>query len=129
MPQPVSPTRDQLLSGSLDAQYIEVRGLVIATHDTYITLLTSDGTLDLDVSPAPSGQWGAYLNSIIRIRGCVRANWDTYTHHVVLDEPIHLLGATVSIDSPPPTDLFEADKVRAKDLMQFDVRFRSEERR
>jgi signal transduction histidine kinase len=123
MPTPINPTRDQLISGSLDAQYVEVRGLVIATHDTYLTLLTADGTLNLDVSSASGGQLEAYLNSIISVRGCFFANWDPSTHRVILDQPIHIHEATVSIDSPPPTDLFEADKVHAKDLMQFDVRF------
>jgi signal transduction histidine kinase len=123
MPQPVSPTRDQLLSGSLDAQYVEVRGLVIATHDTYMTLLTADGILDLDITPAPSGQWQAYLNSIIRVRGCLFANWDAETHRVILDQPIPIKAATISIDSLPPTDLFAANTMRARNLMGFDVRF------
>ncbi len=123
MPPPVSPTRDQLLSGSLDAQYVEIQGLVIATQDTLIKLLTSYGILDLDVTPAPHGQWQSYLNSLIRVRGCLRANWDVATHRVIVDQPIHLLAATVSIDSPPPADLFKADPVRAADLLEFDVRF------
>jgi signal transduction histidine kinase len=123
MPPPVTPTRDQLLSGSLDAQYVEIGGLVIATQQTLITLLTSYGILDLDVMPSPEGQWTSYLNSFVRVRGCLRANWDPATHRVMLDQPIHLLAATVSIDSAPPTDLFEADLVRAADLLRFDVQF------
>ncbi len=123
MPTPINPTRDQLTSGSLDAQYVELRGLVIATQDDILTLLTADGVLDLRVNPAPGGQWTAYLNSIIRVRGCLTANWDVNTHRVILDQPQHFHDAAVSIDSPPPTDLFEADKVQSKDLMQFDVRF------
>lgn len=123
LPSPVNPTRDQLISGSLDAQYVEIRGLVIATRDDILTLLTADGILDLDVNPAPGGRWTAYLNSIIRVRGCLTANWDMNTHRVILDQPLHINDATVSIDTPPPTDLFEADKVHARELMQFDVRF------
>ena len=123
MPPPVKPTRDQLLSGSLDAQYVEIQGLVIATQATSITLLTSYGILSLDVTPAPNGQWKSYLNSFIRIRGCLLANWDRATHRVIADQPIHLVGAAVSIDSPPPADLFEADPMRVADLLKFDVRF------
>jgi len=124
MPQPVtSATRDQLLSGSLDGQYVEIRGLVVAAHDTYVTLLTSDGILNWDVTTAPSENWAALRNAIIRARGGLRANWDPETHRVILDQPIHLETAAVSIDSPPPADLFEASKLTARDLMQFDVHF------
>jgi signal transduction histidine kinase len=123
MPQPINPTRDQLLSGSLDAQYVEIRGLVIATHDTVLDVLTADGILSLDVSPAPDERWKTFLNSIIRIRGCLFAIWDPNTHRIILDQPIRLRTVTVSIETPPPADLFEADRVTALDLMQFDVRF------
>ncbi|HEV2692543.1 MAG TPA: ATP-binding protein [Verrucomicrobiae bacterium] len=125
MPQPISPSRDQLLSGSLDAQYVEIRGLVIAANDTYMTLLTADGILDLDVSPVPSRQWNAFLNSIIRVRGCLVANWNPETHQVVFDPQIrlHLRSAIISLDTPPPSDLSVADMIRASDLMKFDARF------
>jgi len=123
MPPPISPTRDQLLSGSLDAQYVEIRGLVIATHDTVLDVLTADGILSFDVSPAPDERWKTFLNSIVRIRGCLFAIWDPNTHRIILDQPIRLRTVTVSIETPPPADLFEADRVTALDLMQFDVRF------
>ncbi len=93
---PNQSTRDQLISGSLDAQYVEIRGLVIATRDDFLTLLTADGILDLEVNPAPGGQWAAYLNSIIRVRGCLTANWDVNTHRIILDQPQHIHDATVS---------------------------------
>ncbi|HEY4416353.1 MAG TPA: ATP-binding protein [Verrucomicrobiae bacterium] len=123
LPPPLHPTHDQLIGGSLDAQYVEVRGLVIATSAEVLTLLMADGVLDFKVVPAPNGEWATYLNSIIRIRGCLFANWDPNTHRVILDQPLHLQDATASVDSPPPLDMFEADKVGAKDLMQFDARF------
>jgi len=123
MPQPISPSRDQLLSGSLDAQYVEIRGLVISTHDTVLDVLTADGILSFDVSPAPDERWKTFLNSIVRIRGCLFAIWDPNTHRIILDQPIRLRTVTVSIEAPPPADLFEADHVTALDLMQFDVRF------
>jgi signal transduction histidine kinase len=123
MPQPIIPTRDQLFSGSLDAQYIEIRGLVTEVHTDYITLLTADGILNLNILPAPSERWENFLNSIIRVRGCLLANWNADTHRVVLDQPLNIRAATVSVDSASPPDLFKADKMRAKDLMEFDARF------
>lgn len=124
MPQPIKPTRDQLLSGSLDAQYVEIRGLVVAAHGTYLTVLTPDGTLDLNIV-APSVERQSFLNSIIRVRGCVVANWDPETHRVILESPVRLrlMSSTISMDTPAPADLFAAARIRASDLMQFDARF------
>ena len=124
MPRPIKPTRDQLESGSLDAQYVEIRGLVVATRENYMTVLTPDGTLDLDVSSA-SIDPRALAYSIIRVRGCLIASWDPTTHRVILDSPIRLrlMGATISLDVPPPADPLAASRVNAADLMQFDARF------
>lgn len=123
LPQPVIPNHDQLSNGSLDAQYVEIRGLVIGISEGYVTLLTAEGTFNFDISPAPRAQWKSFLNSIIRVRGCLKANWDVNTHSVILDQPIHLVAASVSMDSPPPTDLFNAKQERASDLLQFNARF------
>ena len=123
MPLPVIPKRDQLSSGSLDAQYVEVRGLVIATGETYITLLTAEGTFKFDITPAPRQPWPSFLNSIIRVRGCLQASWDADTHIAVLDQPIRLLAATVSMESPSPTDLFKVGQMNASELLRFDARF------
>jgi hypothetical protein len=76
MPQPVNPTREQLFNGSLDAQYVELRGMVIATHDAYVTLLTSEGTFDVNISPAPDEPWEKFLNATLRVRGCFFADWN-----------------------------------------------------
>lgn len=121
MPKPVIPARDQLLNGSLDAQYVEIRGLVIAAENDRITLLASDGTVDLRVTPMslPAVQ---ILNSVVRVRGCLLMNWDKNTHRVVLDQPLQMRAATVSVDVPPPKDLFAVDLLRVRELMQFDVR-------
>lgn len=120
MPQPINPTREQLFNGSLDAQYVELRGMVIAAHEAYVTLLTSEGTLDVNISPALDEPWEKFLNATIRVRGCFFADWNKETHHVILDHPIlRIWAAAISVDAPAPTDLFQADKIRASKLMQF----------
>ncbi|HEX4265404.1 MAG TPA: ATP-binding protein [Verrucomicrobiae bacterium] len=122
MPQPILPTHDQLLGGSLDAQYVELRGMVTATQDSYLTLLTSEGTLYVTIDPEPGERWEKFLNAVIRVRGCFFANWDKETHRVILDHPVfRIAAATVSVDVPPPGNLFEAEKVPARDLMHFNV--------
>ncbi len=122
-PVPVIPKHDQLCNGSLDAQYVEIRGMVIAVNARYVTLLTPEGTFNFSIDLPPGESWNAFINSIVRVRGCLQASWDPETHSVTPDQPIRLLSAAVSIDSPPPADLFKADLVRVKDLLQFDARF------
>ena len=120
MPQPVIPTRDQLLSASVDAQYVEIRGLAVAIDGNDITLLSSDGMLKLNISPMPDDHGESILNSVIRVRGCLLANWNE-KHHAV--EPIILRNVDISVDGQPPIDPFDAEKLQAKQLMNYDVRF------
>ena len=124
LPQPINPTREQLFNGSLDAQYVELRGLVIAKHDAYVTLLTSEGTFDLDISPAPDEPWEKLINATLRVRGCFFADWNKETHRVILDHPIlRIWAAAISVDAQAPADLFGTDKVRARKLTQFNPEF------
>ena len=41
--EPIRPTWNQLLNGSLDAEYVELRGALIAISASQMTLLTSEG--------------------------------------------------------------------------------------
>ncbi|MDB6054198.1 MAG: Integral rane sensor signal transduction histidine kinase [Verrucomicrobiales bacterium] len=120
MPQPVIPTRDQLLSASLDAQYVEIRGLVVAIKGNEMTLLSSDGMLQLNISPTTEARGESILNSVIRIRGCLLANWNE-KHHAVA--PVILRNVEISVDDPSSMDPFDAEKLEAGQLKKYDVRF------
>jgi signal transduction histidine kinase len=120
MPQPEIPTRAQLLSGSLDAQYVEIRGLVVSIHGEDMTLLGSDGMLDLNIRPAPDLRGEFILNSVIRVRCSLIANWDQ-NHRAI--QPIRIRNAAIAVDAPPPINPFDAERLHARDLMKYDVRF------
>ncbi|MBI4325155.1 MAG: hypothetical protein HY674_07805, partial [Chloroflexi bacterium] len=49
LPEPVHPTWDQLLNGSLDAQYVEIQGIVTAVHADGVTLLTRGGVIKAEL--------------------------------------------------------------------------------
>lgn len=124
LPQPVKPTRDQLLNGSLDAQYVELRGMLISVHDSYITLLTSEGAFDLNVAPEPVESWSKLQGAIVRIRGCFFADWEKQTGRVILDHPVfRLWAANTIVEARRPADLFQSIRVPGKKLMRFDARF------
>jgi hypothetical protein len=40
-PEPLHPTRDQMMNGSLDAQYVEIQGILTSVQDDGVTLLTN----------------------------------------------------------------------------------------
>jgi signal transduction histidine kinase len=123
LPSPVKPTRDQLLNGSLDAQYVELRGMLILVHDSYVTLLTAEGTFDVNIAPEPKESWNHLVGAILRVRGCFFADWEKQTGRIILDHPVlRLWAANMSVESQRPADLFQARRVPGKELMRFDAK-------
>ena len=94
LPDPVRPTWDQLINGSLDAQYVEIQGVLTDVQTNWVVLLTRDGLIktELRVTGVEPGDLKRYEDALIRIRGCLFAKWDGLTHKVKVGE-IRILGA------------------------------------
>lgn len=123
LPAPMHPTWQQLIGGSVDAQYIELSGLVTASQDeNHMTLLMPDGKMEIEFYPTPASPLTNFINSVVTIRGVAFANWNIATHMVTPDRPLRFGSATISMDTLPPSDPFDAEKIRAREMMQFDVR-------
>ena len=71
LPDPLHPTWDQLINGSLDTQYVEVQGIVTAVEADGLALLTRAGKIRVQLSEADPQSLKPYENALIRIRGCV----------------------------------------------------------
>ena len=121
LPEPVHPTRDQLMNGSLDAQYVEIQGILSSVQSDGVILLTADGRIkcDLRVVGLKAGDFERYEDALIRVRGCLLATWDYVTHQVKMDE-IRIYGANITVDQPAPADLFSTPKKSAAALFLFD---------
>jgi signal transduction histidine kinase len=121
LPEPVHPTRDQLLNGSLDAQYVEIQGILTSVQNDGVTLLTAHGRIqsDLRVAGLKTEDLARYEGALIRVRGCLFATWDYMTHRVKVDE-IRVYGASLTVDQPAPTDLFAMPRKTASELLLFD---------
>jgi signal transduction histidine kinase len=127
LPEPIRPTRDQLLNGSLDAQRVELRGALTEVSPSEMTLLTSEGKIKimsmddhpLPQLPAPPSDDTSYVDSIVRIRGCLTARWDKTTHQVSAGQ-IFLSPGTVEIEELAPKHPFALATRRAEDLTRFD---------
>lgn len=141
LPEPIRPTWDQLMNGSLDAQYIELQGVVTAVSETGMLVLTRDGKIRVIVDELRSSyadgrdlfvqtHVGAvpaddvlrsYVGSVVKIRGCLVAVWDTDTRQVKAGE-IRLVAAVVNVEEPRPQNPFVLDTRKAADLLLFDPR-------
>ncbi|QJE98712.1 ATP-binding protein [Luteolibacter luteus] len=126
LPKPARPTREQLASGSLDAEEVEIEGVVTALTDAVMTLLTPNGTvtiLDNLLYPLPTahltGEEKAHLpGSVIRLRGVYTASWDSATGRVRPAE-FRLGDALMAVEEATPADPFTAPSIRAADLLLF----------
>jgi signal transduction histidine kinase len=129
-PEPLQPSWDQLMIGSLDDQWVELKGVVqrAANHPVGYTngwsrmmLHTQGGTLWVDVQMAgtKSNDLENYENALVRLRGCLFAVLNTSTRQV---EPGHvrIFANEIIVDEPAPADLFSVPKKSAEELMLFD---------
>ncbi len=118
---PCGLTWDQLLNGSLDAQYVEVQGIVTAVNTNGVTLLMPEGRINVElrVPGLKTPELRQFENSLVRVRGCLFANWDYVTHEVKAGE-VRIYGATISVDQPAPEDLFATQTKSFGELLLFD---------
>ena len=121
LPEPLHPTWDQLINGSLDTQYVEVQGVVTAVESDGMTLLTPAGKVKVQLSDVGPQTLKRYENAVVRLRGCVIPGRDVTTQQVELGR-LRLSNFSVNVDEPAPADPFAAPLKRAVDLLLFDPR-------
>lgn len=120
-PEPVKPTWDQLINGSLDAQPVELQGIVTAIQTNGLTLLMRGGVVktELRLNGRPNPDLRQYENALVRIRGCLFASWDYVTHQVRMGD-VRIYAADILVDQPAPQDLFSSPRKTAGELLLFD---------
>jgi hypothetical protein len=122
-PPPVRPTWDQLISGSLDTQLVEIQGIVTSVRAAGITLLTHGGKIELGLFGIGDGTNGValkrYEDSLIRVRGCLFASWDPSTHRVRVGE-VNIYAPSFTVVEPAPDDVFAVPVKRVTELLLFD---------
>lgn len=126
LPEPVVPTREQLMNGSLDADWIEIQGVVRNINTSEMELLTRDGRIKimskecypLPGIPAEFGTGRQLLDSVVRLRGVFAARWNESTLQF---EPgkCFLGNSQLAVDELAPRDPFLVPVRRAADLLRF----------
>ena len=120
LPEPLRPTWDQLINGSLDTEYVEVRGIITAVAGGEMTLLTGAGNVRLGMPDRQPQELPQYLNSLVRVRGCVMPVRENGVQRVVPGQ-INLCNASITVDEPAPADPFSIRLKNASDLLAFDA--------
>lgn len=119
LPEPLRPTWDELINGSLDTQYIEVQGVANLVASDRLTLLTPGGLILILSDDLQKMQRETLEGALIRIHGVVAPTRDT--NHMVL-ATLRLFNASVEVDESAPQNPFETPLKRASDLLLFDPR-------
>lgn len=119
-PEPIRPTWDQLMNGSLDALYVELKGIVTAVESNRVTLLTHDGKLQAHLTDTAPEDVRRHAGALVRIRGCLWAVKDQVTHMFRIGE-VQVHSAMLQVDEPSPTDPFLAPLKRPAELRLFDA--------
>lgn len=123
MPPPIRSNIENLLSSSLDSQWIEVQGVVRKMkilHDEYLqmTLLTGGHSCEVILSRHSGLSRDSLVDARIRLRGVLLniVNLRSQTAGI----KIHSNGASdIDVMIPPPTDPFSAPKVVLNRLVSF----------
>ncbi|MES2439969.1 MAG: ATP-binding protein [Verrucomicrobiota bacterium] len=126
LPMAVQPIRQQLASGSLDAEMVELEGVVITVSNSEINLLTRGGKAVVRhnwLYPLPTEDMSlekraSLVGSVVKLRGVYRAIWDEQTGNV--QSAVLMLGnASMSVSEPASGAPFSEPLTRASDLLQF----------
>lgn len=126
LPPPVRPSWEQLLNGSLDAERVEIEGVIVECSRERMRLLTREGIVEIlnnDIYPLPQYSsadptGSGAVGSLVRMRGVYASTWDVSLGRVH-PAKLRLGNAVLSIDSPPPVDPFSAPLVSIQDLHRF----------
>jgi signal transduction histidine kinase len=139
MPEPAHPVLDQLLNGTMDAQYVEIQGVVTDVLTNRLTLFTRGGEIHVYLVPPmwdgePSmltadgdirGGWSpthlealkSYEGALIRLRGSLSPVKNQVTFKV---GEIQMRAPLLNVDRAAPADPFDAPSKRMVQLFMFD---------
>jgi signal transduction histidine kinase len=118
-PEPVQPSWDQLINGSMQCNYVELEGVVESIEDHTVVFWTHDGQIKVRLNPSGPSVPQNSIGATVRMRGSLIADWDGESRRVVVGG-IFLDQHRVTIMRPAPADPFSRPLKRVGDLLQFD---------
>ncbi len=120
LPQPIQPTWPELLNGSLDVQWAELKGVVTDVHSNTISLHLPEGRLDVELEGRFESELKPFLKDVVKIRGVLYAVWDAATREVRVGR-VMMRNSTVTVEISAPPDPFDAVLRTPRELLLFDA--------
>lgn len=120
LPEPLRPTWDELINGSLDTQYIEVQGIVTSVGTNSLMLLTRDGKISVELSDLPPQEITGLVGALICARGVNSPERDENLQMLVAR--LRLFNASINVYAPAPARPFDTAQKHVSDLTHFDFR-------
>lgn len=123
LPEPASPAWDELANGSMDAQYVQLEGIVTSGSAGSMRLLTHDGIVRVHLHDDWNNNFETkqYENHLVRLRGVLLAEWNPDTHEVKVGE-FQLFNFEVELEESTSADVPSAPYKTPQALLQFDAR-------
>ena len=118
LPQPVHPTWDELNNGSMDVQWVEVKGLVTDVQKNQLAMLRPGGQMNIQVEGPSPFSLQSLNGAVARIRGVMFAEWNASRE--VRVGSIVLRNAHITVDTPLPADPFDVAVKTPRELLLFD---------
>lgn len=120
LPTPVNPTWTELLNGSRDVQWAELKGVVTEVHSNVLALHLPEGRLEVQLDDALAGQLLPFRHAVVRLRGVLYAVWESATREVRVGR-VMMRNTAISVESAAPADPFDAVLRSPRELLQFDA--------
>ena len=126
LPEPVEPTWEQLVNGSLDSQWVRLEGVMesVLTRPngwSSVRLRMRIGTIQLEllVAGMDPDALERLVHSQVRLRGCMFAAWDAATLRVKVGQ-VRMYDAWLIVDESPPPDPFAVPLRTVAELRGYD---------
>lgn len=119
LPEPARPTWNELLNGSMDAQWAELKGLVTDVHTNLVTLMLPEGRLNVLMDGYAESDLRPFLTAIVQIRGVLYAIWNAQTREVRVGN-VMMRNPVLEVDTPAPANSFDAVLKTPRELRLFD---------
>jgi signal transduction histidine kinase len=121
LPEPVHPSWNQLVNGSMDVQFVQLEGLVTGVQSNQLTLLLPEGSQEIKMPEWEESELKPFEKAVVSIRGTLFAVWNSATHEV-RSGYITMHNAAISVEKPSPADPFDAPEKTPRGLFLFDAK-------
>src|SRR5215469_1473559 len=118
IPEPIHPTWDELIQGSLDAQWAEVEGVVLSLTNHTMRVGIKGGRISCLVFTNRTTELGNYLGDVVRVRGVALSQHDTKRHVVGIQINVPST-KYISVEIIPTADPFSIPVTHANDVFTY----------